>query len=368
MPRWSWVSGVLLLVMALACAPAAPAPPAAPAGGGQPASAGAAPAAPAAASAPSATTAPPAPVRIRVAHSAIAGSQALLNVAQEAGLFMRHGLEVELTNVGGRAATQALVSGELAAILSSGVEVVASGLAGADGVIVASGLNTLDMSIWSREVTQPAELRGKRVGVSQIGESTDFAMRYALRQWGLEPGSDVEVLQTGQPPQRLAALESGAVEANIIQPPLTVRARKAGLHKLGEVSDMGLEYQHTCLITTRRRLAEDPEPIGRLVGAWAEAMYYYRAQPEASRAAVGRFMQLEDPEALAETYAHYDRLYVRPPYPTLKGIQAILDVLADEDPRARDHRPEEFVDTRFLDRLQQAGQFQAWEQQYPPAS
>jgi ABC-type nitrate/sulfonate/bicarbonate transport system substrate-binding protein len=288
-------------------------------------------------------------------------------VAQEAGLLAKHGLEVELTNVGGRAATQGLLSGELSAIVSSGIEVVASGLAGGDAVIVASGLNTLDMSIWARGVTQPAGLRGKRVGVSQIGESTDFAMRYALRQWGLEPGTDVEVLQTGQPPQRLAALETGAVEATIIQPPLTVRARKAGLQKLAEVADMGLEYQHTSLIATRRRLAEDPEPIGRLVRAWAEAMYYYRAQPEASQTAVGRFMQLEDPEALAETYAHYDRLYVRPPYPTLKGLQAILDVLADEDARARDHRPEEFVDTGLLDRLQQAGQFQTWEQQYPPA-
>src|SRR5437868_9736525 len=86
-------------------------------------------------------------------------------------------------------------------------------------------------------------------------------------------------------------------------PPLTTRARKEGFYKLADVASLGLEYQHTVVITTRRRLAEDPEPVARFVRAWAEGLYYYRANPEASRAAVGKFMQLDDPEALAETYA-----------------------------------------------------------------
>jgi hypothetical protein len=133
------------------------------------------------------------------------------------------------------------------------------------------------------------------------------------------------------------------------------------------MADLRLEYQHTVAISTRSRLNDDPEPVERFVRAWSEGVYYYGAQPDVARAAVGRFMHLEDPEALAETYVHYRRLYARPPYPTLAGIRAILDETVAEDPRAASAQPEDFVDTRFLDRLQADGQFERWEQQYPPA-
>jgi len=371
--RGAAFTALLLLVCAVACAPTAPAPSSsAPGAASPPAGASSSAASALAASAPAAGStgalpAPPEPIRLRVVHSAIAGSQALLQVALDGGLFARHGLDVELANVSGRSATQALLGGELPIIVSSGVEVVASGLAGGDAVIVTAALNTLDTSIWTRDVPEPAALRGRRIGISQLGDSTDFAARYVARRFGLDPATDLEILQTGQPPERLAALEAGAVDATIIQPPLTIRARKAGLRQLVDIPDLGLEYQHTAVITTRRRLAEEPEPIERFVRAWAEAVYYYQANPEQARAAVGRFMRLDDAEALEETYAHYRRLYTRPPYPTLRGLQSILDTLADEDPRARTVPPESFVDTRFLDRLEASGQFRAWEQQYPPA-
>lgn len=85
-----------LLAIALSgCAAPAPAPSAA-----QPAAspAIASAAAPAPAPPAAAPAAPPAPIAIRVVHNAVAGSQALLNVIQEAGLFTQHGLIVEIGN------------------------------------------------------------------------------------------------------------------------------------------------------------------------------------------------------------------------------------------------------------------------------
>src|SRR5438067_2540154 len=133
--RGTAFAALLLLLCAVACAPATPAPSSTPAGGAPSAAsapaAGSVPAASApAADATGALPTPPEPIRLRVVHSAIAGSQALLQVALDGGLFARHGLDVELANVSGRSATQALLGGELPIIVSSGVEVVASGLAG----------------------------------------------------------------------------------------------------------------------------------------------------------------------------------------------------------------------------------------------
>ncbi|HLH27173.1 MAG TPA: ABC transporter substrate-binding protein [Chloroflexota bacterium] len=301
-------------------------------------------------------------------HNAVAGSQALLQVIQDAGLFTQHGLAVEIGNATPRATTAALLAGDVPLMVSSGIHAVSAGLAGGDTVIVSGGISTLDSSLWTREPLAPAGLRGRRIGVSTFGDAADFAARFAAKRWGLDPTRDLEILQTGQPSERLAALQAGAVDATIIQPPLTTVARKAGLYQLAEMADLGLEYQHTGVVTTRARLATDADVLERFVGAWAEGVYYYRARPDVARAAVGRFMSLEDPDALAETYERYIKWYARPPYPTLSGIQSILDQLAEgEDPRARDARPEQFVDTRFLDKLSAAGQFQRWDQQYPAA-
>src|SRR5262249_61197243 len=142
-----------------------------------------------------------------------------LQVALDAGLFARHGLDVELANVSGRSATQALLGGELPIIVSSGVEVVASGLAGGDAVIVTGALNTLDTSIWTRDVPEPAALRGRRIGISQLGDSTEFAARYVARRYGLDPAADLEILQTGQPPERLPAPPGRARPAPPLHPP-----------------------------------------------------------------------------------------------------------------------------------------------------
>jgi NitT/TauT family transport system substrate-binding protein len=353
-----------------ACAPAAApaAKPAAPAPGpAQPAAPAASAPTPALPTGKGTDAPPPAPLKTRVVHSAVAGSQALLQVLEDSGIYARNGLEVETTNIGGRTATAGLLAGEYPLVITSGAEVIGAGSAGADVVIVAAALNTLDTSIWTRGLRDPAELRGKRVGVTQLGDSTEFAARFAARKWGLDPAADIQILQVGQPPERLAALESGAVDATVLQPPLTTRARKLGLDKLADVASLGLDYQHTVVISTRTRLASDPEPVARFIRAWSEGLYWYRANPEPARAAVGKFMHVDDPEALAETYTHYRGLYAMPPYPSLSGLKTIIDVIAENDERARGVRPEDFVDTRFLDALQASGQFQAWDAQYRPA-
>jgi len=359
-PAAARVLGLSALLLGMACTAAG-----APEGGR---SGGGAASPPGASSATVAQAAVPERISVRVMHNAVAGSQALLQVIQDAGLFTQHGLAVEIANATPRATTAALLAGETPLMISSGIHAVSAGLAGGDTVIISGGINTLDSSLWTREPLSPEGLRGKRLGVSTFGDAADFAARFAARRWGLDPTRDLEIVQVGQPGERLAALQSGAVDATIIQPPLTVVARKAGLHQLAEMAELGLEYQHTGVVTTRGRLTPDAPVLERFVSAWAEGVYYYRARPEEARAAVGRFMKLDDPAALTETYERYINWYTRPPYPTLPGIAAILEQIAESgDERARTARPEDFVDTRFLDQLQAAGRFAQWDRQYPPA-
>src|SRR5262249_42558471 len=160
-------SGLILLLALLlsGCAPSAPSAarpePAAPAHstGTQ---AGAAPAPAGAAVAPASATAPAgarAPIAIHVVHNAVAGSQALLNVIQEAGLFTQHGLVVEVSNASPRATTASLLTGEVPVMVSSGIHAITAGLAGGDTVIAAGGTGTPGTSLGSGRITDPAALR-----------------------------------------------------------------------------------------------------------------------------------------------------------------------------------------------------------------
>ncbi|MBI3076792.1 MAG: ABC transporter substrate-binding protein [Deltaproteobacteria bacterium] len=215
-----------------------------------------------------------APVRaadpaLTVTYAAISGSHAALWVTKEAGLFERHGLRVQLIYLGGGQATKVLLAGSSPIISISGPAPIAAAIQGADTVIVATVLNTFIFSIMARpELTRPEALRGRRVGISRFGAATDFALRYALRRWGLEPGRDVAILQVGGVPEILAALRQGAIDAGVLSSPSTRLARRAGFPELVDMGKLGIEYPGACIVTTRRGL---------------RALRAARAPPDASR-------------------------------------------------------------------------------------
>src|SRR5262245_47037380 len=176
---------------------------------------------------------------VRVAYSAISGAMAPLWVTQEGGYFRREGLDVELLYIaGGSLLIQSMLSGDVPFAYGPSVPVINASLRGSDLVLIANTGNALIFSIMSRpDIKQPAHLRGKKVGVTRRGGSTDWALDAALKQWGLERGRDITVIQTGGMPEGLAALTAGALDAVVLSPPSNFGAAKAGMQELVEVGE-----------------------------------------------------------------------------------------------------------------------------------
>ena len=174
---------------------------------------------------------------MRISYSAISGAMASLWVAQEGGYFKREGLDTELLYIGGGSLLiQSMLSGDVPLAYGPSVPVINASLRGSDLVLIGNTGNSLVFSIMSRpEIKQPAQLKGKKVGVTRLGGSTDWALDAALKQWGLERGRDLIVIQTGGMPEGLAALTSGALDAVVLSPPSNFRAQKAGMHELVDV-------------------------------------------------------------------------------------------------------------------------------------
>jgi len=297
----------------------------------------------------------PAPVKLRVGVAGIEPAMAGLWMAKEAGFFVKEGLEIEFVFFSsGTEGVQALVAGDLAVMAVGGPSAIRAVLAGAELVWIAELLGTMPYTLFAApEITTPADLRGRRLGISKFGSSSDFAARYMLARLGLDAARDVTILQLGDHGVRFAALRAGSIDATVFFPPETLIARRLGLRELADTTSLGLKYPHEELVVSRSFLRKQPDTIRRLLKALIRGTHYFKTHPEEGIRCLAEYLKTEDAEALAETYRVYAHLIPMKPLPTLEGIQMVLKEI--EDPRARRAKPEDFVDLRLVRELDETG-------------
>jgi ABC-type nitrate/sulfonate/bicarbonate transport system substrate-binding protein len=330
-------------------APAPAAPAASAAGGGGPAVASAAPTAAAAA---------PAPARIRIVYTAVSGSIWPLWIAQDAGLLAKHGIEADLEYVASSTtAMQAMLSGEVALIPSiSAPTVVQAVLAGSDAVIVGATNNTVIFYLMATpEIREVGDLRGKRLGITRLGASTDAAARFALNKWGLRPDEDVAIIQMGGVPEILAGMQAGAVQAGVLSSPTNLHARQAGYHELADLGTIGLDYPQTAIGTTRSFLRGNEDVVRRYLRATVEAVHLMKTDPERSKAIFGKWTETTDPAMLEGAYRAYVDKTESVPYIKPAAMQLAVAEVAQTDPRAASAKLEDFMDNRYVEELESSG-------------
>ena len=296
--------------------------------------------------------------KVRIAYSAISSSQLVGWVAYEAGFFKQNGLDVEFIFIeGGPRAVRALTSGEVPFALVAGAPVLQSNLQGSSAVILAGFMNTMDYQfVVDKKISRPEQLKGTTVAVSQSGSSSDFATRYMLQQYGLEPGKDVTILEIGSQPARFSALGSGKIQGVMVAIPLTLTAKKMGFNILVDLQMLGLEYQYTALATTREFIKARPDIVRAVVKSSVEAIHYLKTHRQETLEILRKYMRINDTDALVEAYEQSGlNLIPEKPYPTLRGIQLMLGELGAKDPKAKAAKPEQFVDSSFVKELDASG-------------
>ena len=73
---------------------------------------------------------------------------------------------------------------------------------------------------------------------------------------------------------------------------------------------------------------------------------------------LGKYLgQIKEREVLVKSYeaAAMDNRISRKQYPSVAGLQMVLDLLAEENPKAKVAKPEDFVDNRFIKELDDSG-------------
>jgi ABC-type nitrate/sulfonate/bicarbonate transport system substrate-binding protein len=296
---------------------------------------------------------------LRIAYSAIGGAMSSLWVAQEGGYFKREGLDTELLYIGGGSLLiQSMLSGEVPFAYGPSVPVINASMRGSDVVLIGNTGNALVFSIMSRpEIKQPANLKGKKVGVTRLGGSTDWALDAASKQWGLERGRDIIVIQTGGMPEGLAALLSGGLDAVVLSPPSNFRAMKAGMHELVDVGQLGIVFPNTPVSTTRSFIKSNRETVLRFLRGFAQGLNRLRTDKEFSMKVLSKYTKVTDSETLAQLHQTYGVRYSgdRIPYVRAAGVDEILKRTPGKE--AREAKAGEFIDNGLLKELEQSGWF-----------
>jgi NitT/TauT family transport system substrate-binding protein len=290
--------------------------------------------------------------------SAIAGSQAVPWIMKEAGLFEKHGLDTTLIYLdGGSRAVQVLLSGDVPMVQGGGNSPVAARLRGGDVTLIAGIVNVLAYSlIVHSDIKRPEDLRGKKLAISRYGSNSDYATRKILIKWGLKPDTDVAIIQIpGGQPTRLASVQNGQVAGLVAQPPVTALARKARLNSLAEPSDFGSAYTNTPIAATGAFIKERKDTVRRFTRALVEGIFVYKTQREFSKRVIAKYMRVNDPDAVEDSYQFFSPVVPSKPYPPLDGIKEVLLELGEKDPKARSAKPDDFADSSFVRELDENG-------------
>jgi NitT/TauT family transport system substrate-binding protein len=296
--------------------------------------------------------------KLRITYSAIAGSQASFWIPHEAGIFRKHGLDVELLYVGGGGrAAQVVQSGEVPIGTFTGGAVVNANLAGGDLVIIASSLNVFTFVVMAKpEIRRVEELKGKRVGISRFGSATDFGLRFAESQWPIKRQRDFAVIQMGGVTDILTALRTGGVDAGVINAELAILARRDGFRDLADISKMGLSFPTSSIVTTRSYLKRSENTARKFVRGYVEGVHFAKTQRAFSVQVMSKYMRNNDAALVNDLYELYlIQNMLRIPRPVPEPLKTVLDQLAETDPRAANLRPEQFIDGRFFVEMEKDG-------------
>ncbi len=271
-------------------------------------------------------------------------------LAKDAGILKKYNLELEVILInGGSIAMQALLARTLDIITTSGTVFLHGYVEGADVKIIGGVNNRFPYTFFSRpNITAASQLKGKVVGITRYGSTDELATRMALEQFGLNPRTDVKIIQGGGSAARINALLAGGIDATSLISGVSQVAKKAGLVPLLDFAEKELDYQMTGVVTRGDYLKNNSDALKRFMRAYIETIRYYKANRADAIKETMKAIRTDDRQLAELDYNYRARAFPDDGKPTLKGIQLAIDELVKENPKAKNVSPQQVIDLSFL--------------------
>lgn len=297
--------------------------------------------------------------KIVVGWSAVSALNAPYWVIKDGGFFKQEGLSADLIYIASSSTmAQAMLAGEVA-ISSANSQVVADiGLQGGDLVAMGAVINVVAFYVMAPpEIKRIEDLKGKPVGVTRFGASTDFGLRMLLAKYGLEVGRDVTILQIGGMPEIAGALSKKVIYAAPMSYPMAYVAQQAGVRMLANLAKEDIPFVHVGITTSRKFVKEHRAQAKAFLRAYGRAVHFMHTRKEEFKKVLANYTKVNDPGMLEGSVQYAYDFVEKIPLVKPKAFQVTLEQIALKNPKAKQAKPEQFYDNSLVQELIDEGFF-----------
>ena len=298
--------------------------------------------------------------KIRMGLSSVSALHSAVWVAEQKGLFRKYGInpEIIVTGQGAAPGVSALLANDIQILSSAGDALVNAALRGGETLMIAAAVNRgLNRIMVRPDIKAPADLKGRKIGVTRIGAVSHSALLMMLKRWNMAPG-DFQVLQLGSSPNMLSALDKGGVDGAVMTIPFVFVAEDRGFRVLADLAETDIWYLHSMIATTRSYLKTNRDKVSSFLKGYVEGIAYFKHNKKESLEIVRKKLRLsaDQERNLERSYDLLASKYYEPiPYPSLRGVETVLGFVEKDNPKAKTADPKSFVDDSLLREIDASG-------------
>ena len=297
-------------------------------------------------------------IKLNAGFATIGQGAGPMMVTWKAGLFQKHGLDIDKPRImgGAKGVLRALMSQEIQfGNLAAPAPLRANLKGAADLVFLTGGINQ-QFIIGRPGINSREQLAGKKIGFVGDGGLNDALVKFVVQKLAAQgiKGLHEEVVPAGGD-KELAALLSGKCDAIVITPPESIDAQRKGCKYLVDFAEYGLNYALGGIAARRDYIEQNPEITRKFIKAYVEGMHRYRTDREFTVGVQAEYSGIVDRSVAEETYDLTQPGMPSIPYPVVSSLQILLDFMANELPEAKGADARRFVDDRFIRELEESG-------------
>src|SRR5436190_10266800 len=236
-------------------------------------------------------------------------------IAKESHFYEKYGLDVDMIYVGASPVIiQAMLGGQAGVGAGGGPPLVSNVLQGGDVVQVATTVPyAIQSLIVKPEIRTPADLVGKRIGISRWGAIPHFTLQAIVKLHNVQ---GINIVQTGTTTQAITSLSQGLVDGIITSAPFTFRLMKDGYRELVGPKDFkkaGIEFLINGIVARKSFGVKNREIVIRFIKGTMEGVKEMFVNQRQTKTVLAKYTRQTDPEVLDQTYRFALEVYVKDP-------------------------------------------------------
>ena len=288
-----------------------------------------------------------------VGYSAVSSVFLPFWIGKEVGFYKKEGLDAQLVYIASSTTmAQAMFARQVAISSVNSGSVVTSTLQGGDLVLMGAVMNAAAFYIMTRpDISNVQELRGKKIGVTRLGSSSDFAIREYLQKNKLNPNRDVNIIQIGGMPELAAALNNGSISAAPLSAPSSHVAEQRGNRTIANLANEGIYFVIAGLTTTRRFLREQRGDAKAFLRGFGRATHFMFQQKDEAKKLLTKYAKIDDAGMLDGSMKYAYDFTEKIPLVKREGVQVVLDQEAVKNAQAKEFTAERFYDNSLVQEL-----------------